>query len=93
MSNSSALVRTANGSSVAISAARSLAPSSASRPPMMMIVVDAKNDGLEVRLWMAMPSMTRTSRKVLWYIHSRRTWLPAASSEGLRLERRCANHA
>jgi hypothetical protein len=55
-------VRAANGSSRASSLALSAVPITASSPPMMRIVVEAKNDGLVERFWMTTPSTTRASR-------------------------------
>ena len=56
------MVRAANGISRTSSVAFSVVPSTASRPPMIRIVVDAKNDGLVDRFWITTPSTTRTSR-------------------------------
>ena len=49
-SNTSSDVRTANGISCTRPLAVSVAPSAASRPPMIRMLVDAKNDGLADRL-------------------------------------------
>ena len=61
-SNTSTEVRAANGISRTSSLAFSVVPSTASRPPMIRMVVEAKNEGLVDRFWMTMPSTTRTSR-------------------------------
>jgi hypothetical protein len=63
-SNTSIDVRCAKGISRTNSAALSVVPSRASRPPMMISVADAKNAGLADRLWTMMPSSTRGSRAV-----------------------------
>ena len=62
MSNTSVLVFTANGSPSTSALVCSLAPSAASRPPMIRMVVEAKNDGLDNSAWLTAPSSTRISR-------------------------------
>jgi hypothetical protein len=47
MSKTRVLVFTVKGSSSTIALVCSLAPSAASRPPMIRMVVDAKKDGLD----------------------------------------------
>jgi hypothetical protein len=61
-SNTNAVVRAANGTSRTNSLALSVVDSTASRPPMIRIVVDAKNDGLADRFCTTTPSKTRLSR-------------------------------
>ncbi len=61
MSKIRLVVRAANGRSRTSSLALTV-PSSASRPPMIKIVVEARNDGLIDRFWITTPSSTRTSR-------------------------------
>jgi len=71
-SKTKAVVRVANGISRTSFAASSVAPSSASSPPMIRIVVEAKKDGLVERFCTTTPSMTRFSRAVVCSIQRRR---------------------
>ena len=69
-SNTMVLVLTAKGSSCTSSTARSLVPSRAARPPITMMVVDAKKDGLADRLCAMMPSSIRGSRATVCSIQA-----------------------
>jgi len=86
-------VRAVKGSSAISDVALSPAPSRASRPPMIRIVVEAKKLGLVDRFCTTTASSTRTSRLVACNIQSRRTRLPAASSDACAGARRLANRA
>ena len=92
-SNTSALVRAANGISSTSSVALSVVPNTASRPPMIRIVVEAKNDGLVDRAWITTPSSTLTSRCVTCNIHSRRIRFVVARIEACDSARRRAKFA
>jgi len=92
-SNTRALVRAANGISCTRPLALSVAPSAASRPPMIRMLVDAKNEGLADRLCATAESTMRFSRKVACSIQRRRHWLVVARIDGVRSARCLAHRA
>jgi hypothetical protein len=65
------------------------APSMASRPPMMISVVEAKNEALRIRLPMIWESAIRLSRSSMRCIQSRRY----AAMLCMRFDRRCGRSA
>jgi hypothetical protein len=90
-SNTSTEVRAAKGSSRTNSVAVSVVDSTASRPPMTRMVVEAKNEGLADRFCTTTASSTRLSRAVACHIQRTRSRLVSASTEGRTTERRRAN--
>jgi len=66
------LVVWANGMSSTRPAAFSVVPSTASKPPMIRMVVEQKNEGVCDRLWVMSPSSMRGSRPEACIIHRTR---------------------
>lgn len=93
MSKTIAEVRAANGISSISALALSVAGSTASRSPMMWIVVEAKNDGLVDRFCTTTPSTTQLLRQVVCNIQRARSRLVSASNEGRTAARRLAQVA
>jgi len=72
ISNTCMLVTWAKGMSCTSSAALSVVPSMASKPPMIRMDVDEKNDGVCDRFCVMSPSNMRGSREVAWRIQRSR---------------------
>ena len=92
-SNTSTEVRAANGRSRTSSVAFSVVPSTASRPPMIRMLVEAKNCGLPERFCTTAESTMRFSRRVACSIQCQRQRLVVARIEGCTSARHLAKRA
>ena len=92
-SNTKMGVACENGISRTNSAALSVVPMRASKPPMIRMVVLEKNAGVLDRVWVMMPSSTRGSRVRDTWIQRKRNRLVAAKMDGRLSDQRVANWA